>query len=245
MPWNIWQLGRRDAGGTALRRHVRATQSGNTKQTVVTARCRATSATTASRCRRQHDGVGVAFGAEYRQEGLQYETDYDSQTRRPRRPGRPALPIKGSYNVMDYFAEVRVPLVQDVAFAQDLTFNGSYRYSDYSTGVNTSTYGLGLDWAIIDDFKLRGSFQHAVRAPNIIELFPPAALGLFDLASDPCGSGADHRQQRGQCAADRAWHARRCTARTLDNPAGQYNAIFGGNTDLKPERPTPGRPASC
>ena len=28
--------------------------------------------------------------------------------------GGPTLPVKGGYNVMDYFAEVRVPLVQDI-----------------------------------------------------------------------------------------------------------------------------------
>ena len=49
---------------------------------------------------------------------------------------------------------MRAPLVQDAAFAKDITFNGSYRYSDYSQGFNTNTYGVGLDWQIVDDVKL-------------------------------------------------------------------------------------------
>jgi len=44
---------------------------------------------------------------------------------------------------MDLFAEVRLPLLQDIFLAQDLTMNASYRYSDYSTEISTDTYGIG------------------------------------------------------------------------------------------------------
>ena len=145
------------------------------------------------------------------------------------------LPVKGSYNVMDYFAEARVPIVEDAAFAKSLVFSGSYRYSDYSTNVNTSTYGLGLDWAPMDDFKLRGSFQHAVRAPNVLELFSPQAVGLFDMNSDPCGDGADTSDADlvAGCLASGMTLAQ--IGSVPQSPAQQYNANYGGTTDLKPE----------
>ena len=123
-----------------------------------------------------------------------------------------------------------------MAFAKDLTFNGSYRYSDYSTDVNTSTYGMGLDWSIIDDVKLRGSFQHAVRAPNVIELFTPAGLGLFDMSRDPCGTKGVLPPSASLAACVASGLDPVLYGTDLDSPAGQYNAIFGGNENLQPEK---------
>jgi iron complex outermembrane recepter protein len=179
------------------------------------------------------DGIGVSLGAEYRQEGLDYQTDAEFQAGDLSGQGGPSLPVKGSYNVKDVFGEARVPIVQDASFAKDVTFNGSYRYSDYSEGFNTNTYGLGLDWQIIDDVKVRGSFQHAVRAPNIVELFQPIGLGLWNSVNgDPCGRAESLTPA--QCVnthLDPAVYG----SSDLTNPAQQYNAKFGGNPNLKPE----------
>ncbi len=61
---------------------------------------------------------------------------------------------------------------QDWAYL--LSVNGSYRYSDYSNGQPTNSYGLGVEWAPVRDYKLRGSYQQAIRAANIIELYHAA-----------------------------------------------------------------------
>jgi outer membrane receptor protein involved in Fe transport len=113
---------------------------------------------------------------------------------------------------------------------------GSYRYSDYSLDETTNTYGIGLDWAIVDDVRFRGSYQRAVRAPNVIELFSAAALGLYDMSRDPCsttpggvGPTATLEQCRNTGLPDALYGS------DLDSSAGQYNAIFGGNTELSPE----------
>ena len=111
-------------------------------------------------------------------------------------------------------------------------FNGSYRYSDYSTDVNTSTYGLASTGRSIDDVKLRGSFQHAVRAPNIYRAVHAAGLGLFDMSERSLRPGAPPPTARSRSASRAAWHPRPVRHSDLDSPAGQYNAIFGGNTDL-------------
>lgn len=241
VPYNIWQPG----GVTQEALNYAGTQaysSGNTTQTVVNGTMSSNLGDYGIRVPFANDGIGVAFGVEYRQEGLQYDVDYAYVSADLGGGGGPRLPTKGSYNVMDYFAEARVPIVQDAPFAKDLTFNGSYRYSDYSTGVNTSTYGLGLDWAPMDDFKLRGTFQHAVRAPNIIELFSQAGLGLYDMDSDPCAGPVDPITNT-NIASGYSFAA--CNASGVgaaqwglvpDSPAGQYNAIFGGNVDLQPEK---------
>ena len=79
--------------------------------------------------------------------------------------------------------------VADLQAAEDLAVEGGYRYSKYSLGFNTNTYKLGLEWAPVRDVRMRGSFQRAVRAPNIGELFAPQAVGL-DGSHDPC-AGAE------------------------------------------------------
>ena len=53
--------------------------------------------------------------------------------------------------------------------------------------LTTDTYKIGLDWAPIDDVRFRGSFQRAVRAANIVELFSAQSFNLFDIDEDPCG----------------------------------------------------------
>ena len=237
VPWNIWTVnpgpGVLGVGPGADYISTPGFSRGNTTQTVVTAATNADLGVYGVKMPWAQDGVGVALGVEYRQEGLDYQTDAEFQTGDLSGQGGPELPVKGSYNVTDAFFEARVPLVQDAAFAKDITFNGSYRYSDYSQGFNTNTYGLGLDWQIIDDVKLRGSFQHAVRAPNIVELFQPQQLGLWNTSSgDPCGPSETLTLE--QClntGLDPTLYG----DSALNNPAQQYNGFFGGNADLKPE----------
>ncbi len=69
---------------------------------------------------------------------------------------------------------MRVPLVQDAPFADQLVARQAYRYSDYDE-LTTDTYKIGMDWAPIEDIRFRGSFQRAVRAANVIELFTARA----------------------------------------------------------------------
>ena len=75
----------------------------------------------------------------------------------------------------------------------------AYRHSDYDP-ITTDTYKVGLDWAPMQDVRFRASYQRAVRAPNVVELFTSQGFNLFDLPGDPCG-------------ADLAGTARRCVGR--------------------------------
>ena len=111
--------------------------------------------------------------------------------------------LSGSTKVLDLFTELRVPLVQDAPFADQLAIDAAYRYSDYDS-LTTDTYKIGLDWAPIQDVKFRGSYQRAVRAANVVELFTAQGFNLFDLDGDPCG--ADLAAHGRSAASD----ARRC-----------------------------------
>jgi iron complex outermembrane recepter protein len=234
VPWDIWNPNTATSGVSAAALNyinVQGFSSGTTEQTVVNGSMSADLGDYGITMPWATSGVGVAFGVEYRQENLQLDYDLENTTGDLGGGSGVLLPVHGSYNLMDYFAEARVPIVEDAAFAKSLVFGGSYRYSDYSTDINTSTYGLSLDWAPMDDFKLRGSFQHAVRAPNVLELFTPQAVGLYDWNADPCAVGPSATLAEcvltGMDPADYGV--------TPQSPAQQYNANFGGQADLKPE----------
>ncbi len=136
------------------------------------------------------DGVQVVFGAEYRRDALSNEVDALQEQAQLAGSGGATIGIEGSTKVNELFFEGRVPLAQDQAFAESLSFDAAYRYSDYGDGVQTDTYKLGLEWAPIADVRLRGSYQRAVRAANIVELFTAQGFNLFDATGDPCGAAA-------------------------------------------------------
>jgi iron complex outermembrane receptor protein len=115
-----------------------------------------------------------------------------------------------------------------------------YRYSDYDpSGETTSTYKIAMSWELNDQIKLRGSYQRAVRAPNIVDQFQPVSGSLFGMDEDPCGGVVNGRSQQGytfeQCARSGVTQAVWDRGGPVDSPAAQYNTILGGSTELSPE----------
>ena len=115
-----------------------------------------------------------------------------------------------------------------------LSLDMAYRYSDYDD-LTTDTYKIGMDWAPIEDIRFRGSFQRAVRAANVIELFTAQGFNLFDDGArrDPCGPAQTATLQ--QCLDTGVPDANFYGNSLLDSPAGQYSFLQGGNPDLMPE----------
>jgi iron complex outermembrane recepter protein len=182
------------------------------------------------------DGVQVVAGAEYRRDALENTVDALQEANGLSGTGGARIGISGATKVNELFFEGRVPLAQDHAMLESLSFDTAYRYSDYGDGVQTDTYKLGLEWAPVQDVRLRASYQRAVRAANIIELFTAQGLNLFDASAtgDPCGANRDPQASDEECIATGV-PADRVGSPTLDSPAGQYNFLQGGNPELKPE----------
>ncbi len=135
----------------------------------------------------------------------------------------------------EFFTEARLPIAQGVPFADLLSVDGSYRRSNYSDGKNTNTWGVGAEWAPVRAYRLRGSYQNAIRHANVNELFQPAGQNLFGLSTDPCSnSSGPPKATAEQCARTGAGPGVYNT--DLDSPAGQYNFFQGGNRDLTPEK---------
>ncbi|HET8692081.1 MAG TPA: TonB-dependent receptor, partial [Steroidobacteraceae bacterium] len=181
------------------------------------------------------DGLQLVAGVEYRRDALNNTVDALQTQGLLAGSGGPTIGISGSTLVKDAFMEARMPILQDQAFAESLSFDTAYRYSDYGTGVQTDTYKFGLEWAPVSDLRLRGSYQRAVRAANIVELFTAQGFNLFDAAGDPCGAAArDPQASVEECIATGV-PAGQVGSSALDSPAGQYNFLQGGNVNLQPE----------
>ena len=182
--------------------------------------------------------VAVAVGGEYRQEQLDFRPDYEIETGDLAGQGGPEPRVQGRYSVSEAYGEVRIPVVQGQEFFEDLTLNAGYRYSSYSTAGAVTTYKYGAEWQPIDDFRLRGSVQRAVRAPNVLELFTPQYVGLYG-GLDPCsGTGLYYSVNpltEAQCARTGVTHSQYTTGSIPACPAAQCSALFGGNRNLKPE----------
>ncbi|HKC03423.1 MAG TPA: TonB-dependent receptor [Sphingomicrobium sp.] len=189
------------------------------------------------------EGVSINFGGEYRKEALHLDPDQEFQTGDLTGQGAPTLPVDGNFHVLEVFGETQIPIVRH-SFIEDFTINAGYRYSAYkiSSGrkYNTSTYKLGVELAPVSDIRFRASYNRAVRAPNIQELFAPQFVGL-DGSVDPCAGLTDALgNPRPVAAGDFG-----CRAQNLaigqspaPNPAGQYNGLLGGEPDLNPEKAT-------
>jgi len=68
-----------------------------------------------------------------------------------------------------------------------VTFNGSYRWTDYESYGSDSTYKVSLNWQFIDALRLRGAYGTSFRAPALYELYLANQTGFIGQGSvDPC-----------------------------------------------------------
>jgi len=185
------------------------------------------------------NGAAVAFGIERRVERLQFGSDALSQSGDLSGSGGASPAVDGQYTVNEYYMEARLPILEQQPWAYLLSVNGSYRYSTYNQpSNNVNSYGLGAEWAPVRDYKLRGTYQQAVRAPNIIELYTPAGLNLFNMSTDPCGTSGTQptpTKTLEQCARTGITPDQYGTTGIV-SPTGQYQFQQGGNPNLKPEK---------
>ena len=179
------------------------------------------------------EGVGISFGAEYRREQLDYAADFVSSSGALNGSGGASPPVNGSYDVYEGFAEARVPIISDMAFAKRVQIELAYRYSDYSSVGTTDTYKVAGDWAFDDNIRVRGSYQRAVRAPHVIELFGPQNV-VLDGTQDPCAGLTAGNANVARCS--QAFGLTTAQVLAIEkNPANQYNGLTGGNPNLDPE----------
>jgi outer membrane receptor protein involved in Fe transport len=261
VPWNIYG---RSASGESLVNDEQTSfiqgtgiVTGNTRQLVLGGTIEGDLSDYGFKLPTAENGVSALVGYEYREDSL--DRVPDDVSRIPggaglTGTGGATLPVAGQIKVLEFFGEMELPIVQDAKFAKELGLSAGFRYSDYTTAgddpqtrvatsnsFSTESWFIGASWTPIDDIRFRANFSRAIRAPNVFDLFVGANTGLFDLASganglfDPCSSapGVDPAATAAQCANTGVTAAQ--YGNIVDNPAGQFNQITGGNANLVAE----------
>jgi outer membrane receptor protein involved in Fe transport len=230
VPYNIWQANGITPAALGYLQ-VPAFESGETEERVISANVTGDLGKYGVQLPSAKDGLHVNVGAESRKERLVLRVDQayiDGDVA----GSSVTEPTSGAFSVWELFTEARLPIVDNKPGAYSLSIDAGYRYSNYSTENKTNTYKLGLQWAPIADVRLRGSFQRAVRAPNIQELYQPAHVAL-DGGNDYCANGNVPFYNPVQCARTGVTAGQ--YGNIVGNPAGQYNGLVGGTASLKPE----------
>ncbi|HZH43837.1 MAG TPA: TonB-dependent receptor [Lysobacter sp.] len=131
--------------------------------------------------------LGLAVGVEHRDERGRFVPDAFKQSRQS--TDLPATTTEGDYSLDEVYAELDIPILADIAFAQELSVNIASRYSDYSNFGDTLNSKFSLRWRPIDGLLVRGTYAEGFRAPSINDLYGGVG-GSFESYTDPCGVGA-------------------------------------------------------
>lgn len=112
-------------------------------------------------------------------------------------------PTSGGYTVDEIYAELEIPLLADLPFAQELTLNVASRYSDYDTFGETTNNKFALKWRPFESLLLRGTVADGFRAPTIADLYGGTSQ-TFSFYTDPCdivyGEAQSSAAVRANCA---------------------------------------------
>lgn len=112
---------------------------------------------------------------------------------------------KGSESVREVFGELEVPVLAKLPLIEELTLNGSARYTSYKkTGYDDTTYKAGANWTVSPWLRVRSSYGTSFRAPALYELFLGGQTG-FTSAADPCRNYGERDPESNvykNCAAD-------------------------------------------
>ena len=140
-------------------------------------------------------------------------------------------PAQGATEVRELFVEAQVPLIADRPLIKDLSLNLAYRTSDYSLSGQTQTYRASLAYVITPEWRLRGGYNRAVRAPNSVELFAPLSLSTASII-DTC-SGSKPTASLEQCQLSGVTPAQYGLIAPCSS--NYCTTRVGGNLALKPE----------
>ena len=177
------------------------------------------------------DNIWAVIGVESRFESFAFVADSNSAAGNFAGAGAAAPPIDGSTKVSELFAEAAIPLFAGDGLVKSLDADVGYRYSDYERSGGESTYKIGLTGEI-GMVRPRFSYNRAIRAPGINDLFSRQTVTLFQ-GADPC-AGATPTFTAAQCARTGVTAAQ--YGRVPANPAQQNNQFTGGNPNLVPEQ---------
>jgi len=173
--------------------------------------------------------IGWAFGYENRREKASSNPDGGAAIGAI--AFTPGNVTGGDYQVDEVYGEFILPILSGARFAEILTLEASGRWTDVDYLDDSDTiFKVALEWAPIEDIRLRSTYSEGFRAPNISELF----LGQQQSAesyTDPCrnyGTSGTDANTVANCQADGL-------AADFNLATFQATTLQGGNPDLEPE----------
>ncbi len=187
--------------------------------------------------------VGFVLGGEYRKESSdarpsEIQLLADALEYPLTGVGR-ASRTQGEFDVSEIFAEISIPVLRDLPFAQAVDLSAAYRYSDYSTSGGADTWNVNGRWQIDDTMALRGTVARAVRAPNIVNLFQ-GRQQTFGTFADPCSaqnltSGDNPALRAENCRTDLLAAGVADPSTFVNNSSEAIGGFIQGNPLLDPE----------
>ncbi|HEX6793241.1 MAG TPA: TonB-dependent receptor [Casimicrobiaceae bacterium] len=154
--------------------------------------------------------LAMAFGLETRREELVQNMAEGIQSGFITGYGGEIKNVSGSRNQYAAFTEFNIPIVKT------LEADAAVRYDHYSDFGSTTNPKFSLRWQPTRTLLVRGSYGTGFLAPSLYQLFSPNIAGLTQTGlSDPLRCPITHDL-------------------TFDCEA-QFNVLFGGNRNLKPE----------
>ena len=178
--------------------------------------------------------VELVAGAEYRRETSREEQDELLQSGITHATALPPFE-PGTFSTKELFGEIRVPLLKDQPYFEELTLNGAARLADYRGSVGTVfAWNAGGQWVPLPGLRMRINRSRAIRAPSLVEANQPISQNFSTTGIlDPCSM-----QSIGSGSATRAAN---CHADGV--PEGfdfAYSVSFpyltGGNPNLREEK---------
>ena len=172
--------------------------------------------------------LGVALGFETRELSGFYQPD--ALVVAGNSNGVPSLPTSGSYDVDEFYAEAKIPLLADMTAVENLDLSLAIRQFDYSTFGSDSTSKIGLEYRPTNDLLFRASMSEGFRAPSIGELFGSASR--FDaVLADPCSDYTNTASPQIQANCQSLG-----VPTTYQQVNSQISVTTGGNAQLQPEQ---------
>jgi len=152
--------------------------------------------------------------------------------------------IEGSDHNTDLYVEAAVPVLRDLTGVERLEVLLGYRHSEYDSAGGVDAYKAELLYDPVQALTLRSSYQHAVRAPSVFELYQPLLPTFYEASPDfggvldPCTAGSDERNGANSAQVEALCIAQGVPAALLpdyENSVGFFQGVYGGNPDLDPE----------
>jgi outer membrane receptor protein involved in Fe transport len=146
--------------------------------------------------------------------------------------------VDGEDDNVDVYVEALVPILADVRGVRSLQTTLGYRYSDYASFGGASSYKADMLYEPVDPVHFRASYQHAIRAPSVFELYDPQLPGFPGInPPDPCSVSSPERT-----GPDAEAVAALCVAQGIplelmplfDYQDAEVEGFYGGNPDLEP-----------